>query len=139
VFVAGATGFAPIKSMVEDAFKRGLKRQIHLYWGVRQLQDLYLPNLPQQWASEHSNFHFIPVFSEPQSDGSWNGRSGLVHEAILEDFPELKEHEIYACGSVRMVEAIFPFLKNHGAEEDQCFSDAFTVSARSMAFQPRQK
>jgi NAD(P)H-flavin reductase/ferredoxin len=139
VFVAGATGFAPIKSMVEDAFKRGLKRQIHLYWGVRQLQDLYLPNLPQQWASEHSNFHFIPVISEPQSDGSWNGRTGLVHEAILEDFPELKEHEIYACGSVRMVEAIFPFLKNHGAEEDQCFSDAFTVSARSMAFQPRQK
>jgi CDP-4-dehydro-6-deoxyglucose reductase len=139
VFVAGATGFAPIKSMVEDAFKRGLKRQIHLYWGVRQLQDLYLPNLPQQWASEHSNFHFIPVISEPQSDGSWNGRTGLVHEAILKDFPELKEHEIYACGSVRMVEAIFPFLKNHGAEEDQCFSDAFTVSARSMAFQPRQK
>jgi NAD(P)H-flavin reductase len=106
---------------------------------VRQLQDLYLPKLPQQWASEHSNFHFIPVISEPQSDGSWNGRTGLVHEAILEDFPELKEHEIYACGSVRMVEAIFPFLKNHGAEEDQCFSDAFTVSARSMAFQPRQK
>jgi NAD(P)H-flavin reductase len=138
VFVAGATGFAPVKSMVEDAFKRGLKRQIHLYWGVKQLKDLYLPDLPQQWAKEHTNFHFIPVLSEPAPEDIWNGRTGLVHEAILEDFPELKEHEIYACGSVRMVEAIFPFLKAHGAEDGACFSDAFTVSARSMAFQPRK-
>ena len=139
VFVAGATGFAPVKSMVEDAFKRGLKREIHLYWGVRQLRDLYLPELPQQWARDHANFHFIPVLSDPAPEDVWNGRTGLVHEAILEDFPELKEHEIYACGSVRMVEAIFPFLKSHGAEDGACFSDAFTVSARSMAFQPRGK
>ena len=139
VFVAGATGFAPVKSMVEDAFKRGLKREIHLYWGVRQLRDLYLRELPQQWARDLANFHFIPVLSDPAPEDVWNGRTGLVHEAILEDFPELKGHEIYACGSVRMVEAIFPFLKNHGAEDGACFSDAFTVSARSMAFQPRGK
>lgn len=139
VLVAGATGFAPIKSMVEDAFQRGLKRQIHLYWGVRQLKDLYLPDLPQRWAREHDNFHFIPVLSDPAPEDAWQGRTGLVHEAILQDFPELKGHEIYACGSVRMVEAIFPFLKNHGAEDGACFSDAFTISARSMAFQPRGK
>ncbi len=139
VFVAGATGFAPVKSMVEDAFKRGIKRQIHLYWGVKQLKDLYLPELPQSWAREHTNFHFIPVLSEPAPEDAWSGRSGLVHEAILQDFPELRGYEIYACGSVRMVEAIFPFLKNHGAEDGMCFSDAFTISARSMAFQPEQK
>ena len=139
VFVAGATGFAPVKSMVEDAFQRGLKREIHLYWGVRQLRDLYLPELPQQWARDHANFHFIPVLSEPAPEDVWTGRTGLVHQAILEDFPELKGHEIYACGSVRMVEAIFPFLKSHGAEDGACFSDAFTVSARSMAFQPLGK
>jgi len=138
VFVAGATGFAPVKSMVEDAFQRGLKRQIHLYWGVKTLQDLYLPELPTRWAQEHDNFHFIPVLSEPEAETAWSGRTGLVHEAILEDFPELKEHEIYACGSVRMVEAIFPFLKQQGAEDSACFSDAFSVSDRSMAFQPRQ-
>ncbi|HNH25312.1 MAG TPA: FAD-binding oxidoreductase, partial [Accumulibacter sp.] len=56
VFVAGATGFAPVKSMVEDAFHRGLKREIHLYWGVRRLKDLYLPELPAGWAREHANF-----------------------------------------------------------------------------------
>lgn len=136
VFVAGATGFAPVKSMVEDAFRRGLQRPIYLYWGVRQLCDLYHPELPEGWAREHGNFHFIPVLSEPEPEDHWTGRTGLVHEAILQDFPDLKGHEIYACGSVRMVEAIFPSLKNQGAEEGMCFSDAFTVSARSMALQP---
>lgn len=138
VFVAGATGFAPVKSMVEDAFHRGLKRPIYLYWGVRKLADLYLPDLPQDWARDHENFHFIPVLSDAAPDDKWSGRTGLVHEAILEDFPDLKGHEIYACGSVKMVEAIFPTLKNQGAEEGMCFSDAFTISGRSMAFQPKQ-
>jgi CDP-4-dehydro-6-deoxyglucose reductase len=137
VFVAGATGFAPVKSMVEDAFQRGLKRPIYLYWGVRRLADLYLPDLPARWDAEHENFHFIPVLSEPAPEDNWNGRTGLVHEAILTDFPDLAGKEIYACGSVKMVEAIFPSLKSQGAEEGMCFSDAFTVSARSMAFQPK--
>jgi hypothetical protein len=137
VFVAGATGFAPVKSMVEDAFHRGLKRPIYLYWGVRKLADLYLPDLPQRWARDHENFHFIPVLSDAGAGRQLEGRTGLVHEAILADFPDLAGKEIYACGSVKMVEAIFPSLKNQGAEEGMCFSDAFTVSARSMAFQPK--
>ena len=135
IFVAGATGFAPVKSMVEDAFHRGLKRPIHLYWGVRQLRDMYLAHLPEQWQREHENFKFHPVLSEPGPEDAWTGRTGLVHEAILQDFPSLAGNEIYACGSVRMVEAIFPKLKGQGAEEGMCFSDAFTISARSMAIQ----
>ncbi|MCF8152274.1 MAG: CDP-6-deoxy-delta-3,4-glucoseen reductase, partial [Sulfuritalea sp.] len=138
VFVAGATGFAPVKSMVEDAFHRGLKRPIYLYWGVRKLADLYLPDLPQQWDKDHDNFHFIPVLSDAAPEDNWTGRTGLVHEAILADFPDLAGKEIYACGSVKMVEAIFPSLKNQGAEEGMCFSDAFTISGRSMAFQPQK-
>ena len=77
------------------------------------------------------------MLSEPAQKDGWLGRTGLVHEAILADFPELKGHEIYACGSVKMVESIFPFLKKQGAEDGACFSDAFSVSARSMAFQPK--
>lgn len=140
VFVAGATGFAPVKSMVEDAFHRGLKRPIRLYWGVRKRRDLYLVELPERWQREHDNFKFIPVLSEPGPEDEWTGRTGLVHEAILQDFPSLAGNEIYACGSVKMVEAIFPKLKDQGAEEGMCFSDAFTISARSMALQvPAEK
>ncbi len=139
IFVAGATGFAPVKSMVEDAFHKGIRRPIHLYWGVRQLRDLYMPDLPAQWARDHSNVHFIPVLSDPAPEDNWTGRTGLVHQAILQDFPSLAGHELYACGSVKMVEAVFPHFKAQGAEDGMCFSDAFTISARSMALQAPQE
>ena len=128
IFVAGATGFAPVKSMVEHAFHVGLKRKIILYWGVRSLSDLYLPELPRRWAAEHPNFTFVPVLSAPAPEDHWTGRTGLVHEAILADFPNLAGHQIYACGSVKMVEAAHPAFKAHGLQQDDCFSDAFRLA-----------
>jgi len=128
IFVAGATGFAPVKSMVEHAFHTGLKRQMILYWGVRGLKDLYLPDLPRQWEKEHGNFRFVPVLSDPRPEDNWAGRIGLVHEAILQDFPDLAGHQIYACGSVKMVEAAHPAFVAKGLSPDDCFSDAFKLS-----------
>jgi NAD(P)H-flavin reductase/ferredoxin len=128
IFVAGATGFAPVKSMLEHAFHVGMKRKMVLYWGVRTLADLYLPELPRQWAREHPNFTFVPVLSAPQPEDHWTGRTGLVHEAILADFPNLAGHQIYACGSEKMVEAAHPAFKAHGMRQDDCFSDAFRLA-----------
>ncbi len=136
IFVAGATGFAPVKSMVEHAFHVGMKRRMILYWGVRSLRDLYLPDLPKQWAAEHPNFTFVPVLSAPAPEDRWTGRTGLVHEAILADFPDLGGHQIYACGSVKMVEAAHPAFMAHGMTQDDCFSDAFKLTphlARKVA------
>jgi CDP-4-dehydro-6-deoxyglucose reductase len=128
IFVAGATGFAPVKSMVEHAFHVGMKRTMILYWGVRSLGDLYLPDLPKQWAAEHANFTFVPVLSAPLPQDRWTGRTGLVHEAILADFPDLRDHQIYACGSAKMVEAAHPAFLAHGITQDDCFSDAFALA-----------
>ena len=128
IFVAGATGFAPVKSMVEHAFHVGMKRRMILYWGVRSLRDLYLPDLPKQWAAEHSNFTFVPVLSAPAPEDRWTGRTGLLHEAIVADFPDLGGHQIYACGSVKMVEAAHPAFMAHGMTQDDCFSDAFKLT-----------
>jgi NAD(P)H-flavin reductase/ferredoxin len=130
VFVAGATGFAPVKSIVEDAFARGLQRPMSLYWGARRRADLYMAELCERWQREHDNFVFVPVLSEPLPGDAWTGRTGLVHEALLADFPDMKGHELYVCGSVRMVEAAIPAFVAHGADEDVCFSDAFVPSAR---------
>jgi NAD(P)H-flavin reductase/ferredoxin len=128
IFVAGATGFAPVKSMIEHAFHIGLAREIVLYWGVRSRKDLYLAELPEQWAREHVNFHFVPVLSEPRSDDHWQGRTGLVHEAILQDYPDLAGHQLYACGSVKMVETAHPAFRARGLAQDDCFSDAFRLA-----------
>ncbi len=128
IFVAGATGFAPVKSMVEYAFRTGMKRQMLLYWGVRSLSDLYLAALPARWELEHANFKFVPVLSEPKPGDHWTGRTGFVHEAILQDFPNLREYQIYACGSAAMVAAAHPAFLAHGLVQDDCFSDAFKLA-----------
>jgi NAD(P)H-flavin reductase len=129
IFVAGATGFAPVKSMLEYAFKADLKRKMYLYWGVRSRRDLYMAELPEQWAREHPNFNFVPVLSEPHPEDPWDGRTGLVHQAILQDFPDLSGFEIYTCGSVKMVETARPAFVAQGLNEEACFTDAFLVSA----------
>jgi NAD(P)H-flavin reductase len=123
VFIAGATGFAPVKSILEDAFARGVQRPMRLYWGARRAADLYLRERAEGWQREHANFTFVPVLSEP--DAGWRGRSGLVHEAVLADFADLSGCEVYLCGSLRMVDAALPALLAQGLGDDACFSDAF--------------
>lgn len=133
IFVAGATGFAPIKSIVENAFQRGIQRTMLLYWGVRRRKDLYLLELAEQWEREHTNFRVVPVLSEAESEDCWQGRTGLVHEAILHDFPDLTGYEVYVCGSVKMVETAFPAFLSQGLGEDFCFSDAFVPANDRLA------
>ncbi len=133
LFVAGATGFAPIKSIVEDAFARGLQRPMHLYWGVRRRADLYMLELAERWQREHANFHVVPVLSHPTPGDAWSGRTGLVHEAMLADFPDLSRHEVYVCGSVKMVENAVPAILASGLAQDVCFSDAFAPSGGAAA------
>jgi NAD(P)H-flavin reductase/quinol-cytochrome oxidoreductase complex cytochrome b subunit len=123
LMIAGATGFAPIKSIVEDAFHRGVQRSMRLYWGVRDPRDFYLLELAQTWQREHPNFQVIPVLSEPAPE--WQGRRGLVHAAMLADHPDLSGFEVYVCGSVLMVDTAVPAFLAQGLEVDACFSDAF--------------
>jgi NAD(P)H-flavin reductase len=128
LLVAAATGFAPVKSIVEDAFHRGIRRPIRLYWGVRRPQDLYLLDLVRQWEAQHPDFRLITVVSDPQPGDHWEGRTGLVHEAMLADIGDLAGHEVYVCGSVRMVDAAVEAFLARGLPEGSCFSDAFSPS-----------
>jgi len=67
----------------------------------------------------------VLVRFEPTADDAWTSRIGLVHEAILDDSPDLAGCAIYACGSVQMIQAAKPALNAQGLPEDFCFSDAF--------------
>jgi len=127
IFMSGGCGFGSIKGMVEHAFKAGLKRSMVLYWGARTPADIY-SDLPEKWQREHGNFKFIPVLSEARPEHAWQGRTGLVHEAILQDYPRLDGHQVYACGSPEMVEAGRAPFVDRGLPEDQYFSDAFSIA-----------
>jgi NAD(P)H-flavin reductase/ferredoxin len=128
VFVASGTGFAPIKSILEDAFRKGSVRPMALYWGARRQKDLYLADLPRKWSGLHPHFRFVPVLSEP--DAGWAGRTGLVHRAVMEDFPSLAGHEAYACGVTAMVDAARrDFTSGRGLAADDFYCDVFVTPA----------
>lgn len=123
VFLAGGTGFAPIKAIIENALLAPPRREMHLYWGVRSERDLYLPDLPREWARTHPRLHFVPVLSEPEP--GWSGRTGLVHEAVLADLPDLSGYEVYASGPPPMVTAAREVFPEHGLDSERLFFDSF--------------
>jgi CDP-4-dehydro-6-deoxyglucose reductase len=127
IFMGGGTGFAPLKGIIEHAFKIGVERPMHLYWGVRAAQDLYLPELPEQWAREHSNFTYVPVLSEPGND--WQGRTGWVHESVLAEHTDLSDFDVYMSGPPPMIDAGKKAFIAHGLSEEHFFSDAFEYGA----------
>ena len=123
IFLAGGTGFAPVKAMIEQLLEQKKHRLIHIYWGVSTIAALYT-TLPELWQKTHDNITFVPVLSG--SEKEWHGRRGLVHQAVMEDFSDLSPFEIYACGSLDMITAARSDFSNRGLIEKNFFSDAFT-------------
>ena len=131
VFVASGTGFAPIKSIIEHALRKGVSRPMVLYWGGRRPKDLYMNELPQKWAAEYpQQFRYVPVISDAFPEDQWSGRTGFVHRAVMQDFPDLSGHQVYACGVPVMVDAAKrDFTAQCTLPEDEFFADSFTTQA----------
>lgn len=125
VFVAGGTGFAPVQSMINDLQRRGIVRPIRLYVGGRTPELLYRDALIRQWVEGCPDFVYIPVVSSPTPEDGWRGRTGLVHEAVIEDLPSLAGREVYACGAPGMVAAAREAFGNHGLAAGDFHCDAF--------------
>lgn len=126
VLVAGGTGFAPIKAIIEHAIHNHIKRPLLLYRGARHAADLYLNELPAAWQREHG-ITYVPVLSDAIPEDAWSGRRGLVHEAVVTDFPDLSGHEVYACGAPAMIDAARrDFLARCALPESAFYADAFT-------------
>ena len=128
IMMAGVTGFAPIKAILEHAFAEELQQPIYLYWGARSKEDLYLDELPKRWTDKHPNLHYIPVLSAPQADDDWQGATGFVHEAVLADHPDLSNFDVYSAGPPAMVDAGATAFEQAGLPMERYYSDAFTYA-----------
>lgn len=128
LFVAAGTGFAQIKSMIEYAKKMNHPQDIYFYWGARSPADYYLPNLPVQWLTQGVHYH--PVVSEASSNENWNGRHGLLYEALTADKQQLSNCEIYLSGSPTMVYATVDALSENGFSSKKIHSDVFEYAPR---------
>ncbi|MDX8386239.1 MAG: CDP-6-deoxy-delta-3,4-glucoseen reductase [Gallionella sp.] len=130
IFVASGTGFAPVKAIIEHALHIGVKRPIHFYWGGRKLADLYMMEKANEWESK--GIKFTPVLSEALPEDNWQGRTGFVHLAVMEDYSDLSGHEMYACGAPVVVEAAHTdFTAQRNLPNESFFSDAFTFTPKN--------
>src|SRR5690606_11507811 len=98
------TGFAPIKAMIEHMMAVDDKRPVRLYWGGRRPADLYMDALVREWEGKLPDFRYVPVVSDALPEDNWQGRTGFVHRAVMEDIPDLSGHQVYACGAPVMVD-----------------------------------
>lgn len=128
ILVGGGTGFAPLKAMMEHAIYIGLDKPLRLYWGGRTAPDLYMRELAEQWAAAHDHIRFTPVLEDPLPEQGWEGRTGLVTHAVVEDYPDLRSYEVYASGPPAMVEAAARLYVSHGLPADHMYNDAFTFA-----------
>jgi CDP-4-dehydro-6-deoxyglucose reductase len=130
VMVASGTGFAPIKAIIEHMVHQDIKRPVTLYWGGRRPCDLYMHALAQSWAATIPNFTYVPVVSDALPDDSWTGRTGFVHKAVMEDFPDLSGYQVYACGAPIVVDsARREFVAQCHLPDEAFFADSFTSEA----------
>ena len=130
VLLASGTGFAPIKALIEHMEFKGITRPAVLYWGCRSKADLYLHDWALAAAERLPQLRYVPVLSEPKSEDGWAGRTGLVHQAVMADLPDLSGHQVYACGAPIMVEsAERDFTAHCGLPADEFFADSFTSAA----------
>jgi len=127
ILVAGGTGFAPIKGLIEHALHIGIQRPMQLYWGAKNRAGLYLNSLAEQWTKDHG-ITYVPVLSEP--DAGWSGRTGLVHEAVMADHPDLSDYQAYVCGAPVMCEAALKDFTAQGLSKDEFFADVFSYAPR---------
>jgi CDP-4-dehydro-6-deoxyglucose reductase len=127
VMLASGTGFAPLKAMIEHSIHLQSTRPITLYWGGRRPHDLYMMALCESWAATQPNFTFVPVISDALPEDSWHGRTGFVHRAVVDDFPDLSGYQVYACGAPIVVDsAKRDFVAQCHLPEEQFYADAFT-------------
>lgn len=130
VFLASGTGFAPIKALVEHLQHHGITRPVTVYWGGRRPQDLYMHDWMQARSAEMPQLRYVPVVSNALAEDGWQGRIGFVHQAVLDDFPDLSGHEVYACGAPIVVDsARASFTAQRGLPDDAFFADSFVTEA----------
>ncbi len=130
VLLASGTGFAPIKALIEHMQERQITRPATLFWGGRRPHDLYMDDWVRAQCAVMPHLSYVPVVSDALPEDQWQGRTGFVHQAVLEDIPDLSGFQVYACGAPVVVEsAQRDFSDLAGLDEAEFFADSFTSEA----------
>jgi CDP-4-dehydro-6-deoxyglucose reductase len=133
LLVGGGTGLAPLMSMLRHVIENGLRREMTLYWGVRNERDLYAHGALEQMARRCADLRYLPVLSEPSAQ--WHGRRGMVHQSVLGDIEQLERYDVYASGPPAMIEAVRSEFMRRGVAAARLSFDSFDYAPDSPARQ----
>lgn len=128
ILMAGGTGFAPIKGIIEHALNKNIRRPFHIYWGAKSFGDLYFHEQASKWANENDHITYTPILDNLDKDPGWQGQTGYVHDNVLKDFNDFSNVEVYASGPPVMVYAGRDAFVPHGLNPERYYSDAFEFS-----------
>ena len=124
ILMGGGTGFAPLKSMIENLLEQRDRREIHLYWGARTCAELYLDELPERWVREHAHIHYRRALSDETPSGI-EAFHGFVHDAVIADHSDLSGFDVYMSGPPAMIEAAKKAFTRHALPGDRLYYDSF--------------
>ena len=125
VFIAGATGIAPIRSILFQMVDEQSQRVAAFYYGANELGDLYLVDEMREFERKLPNFTYVPVLARAAPEDDWQGETGLVTEVVDRHVPDASSQEFYLCGSPAMIDAAIELLAKKGLTEERTFYDKF--------------
>ena len=127
VLLASGTGFAPIKAIIEHMQLKRSTRPAVLYWGGRRPADLYMHDWVLAKVAELPSLSYVPVVSDALPEDAWTGRTGFVHNAVLQDITDLSGYQVYACGAPIVVDSAQTAYIAAGLPEDEFYADSFVT------------
>ncbi|AEG92764.1 FAD-binding oxidoreductase [Ramlibacter tataouinensis] len=132
--VAGGTGFAPVKSLLDDLVKKRVRRPVTLIWGGRNRAGLYLLGAVERWRLQLPGFSFLPAVEDAADAQALGGFHGRVDQALLAHCPSLAGWEVYCCGAPAMVAAVRQAcVAGRGLAPQRFHSDAFVPGPAAAA------
>jgi Na+-transporting NADH:ubiquinone oxidoreductase subunit F len=125
IFIAGGSGMAPIRCILNQMRNSGSKRKATYYFGVNKVSELFMLDEMKQFEKDLEAFRFVPVVASPDPVDNWKGATGLVTEAVERDIEDARHCEAYLCGSPGMVAASGMVLGRLGVADDNIYYDSF--------------
>ncbi len=118
VFIAGESGFAPIKSLIEHAMALDATEALQLYWIAAGPRGHYLDNLCRSWSDALDDFRYEAIAAHAAPDDE-SVQAAL--RRVLRDHPRLEHCDVYVAGPAPWANATEFQLLDHGLPRSQLF------------------
>jgi NAD(P)H-flavin reductase/hemoglobin-like flavoprotein len=121
LLVAGSTGLAPLKAIVDQLTSQSQPPSVHLFFAARKADGLYDLDGLQKMAAEHSWLTVTPVVT---ADPRFEGETGSIPDVVARH-GDWSDHDAYLAGPSQMVHDTAARLVATGMPQDQIHIEDF--------------